>query len=112
MELWRSCRLVVDTGIHAKKWTREQSIEYYMENTPNDELDCIKMVERHVVYPSQATAYKIGMNKIIELKDRAREILGEKFDIREFHETILARGAVPLNILEKHVEEMIANKLK
>ena len=112
MELWRSCRLVVDTGIHAKKWTREQSIEYYMENTPNDELDCIKMVERHVVYPSQATAYKIGMNKIIELKDRAREILGEKFDIREFHETILARGAVPLNILEKHVEEMIADKLK
>ena len=112
MELWRSCRLVVDTGIHAKKWTREQGIDYYMENTPNDELDCIKMVERHVVYPSQATAYKIGMNKIIELKDRAREILGEKFDIREFHETILARGAVPLNILEKHVEEMIADKLK
>ncbi len=112
MELWRSCRLVVDTGIHAKKWTREQGIDYYMENTPNDELDCIKMVERHVVYPSQATAYKIGMNKIIELKDGAQEILGEKFDIREFHETILARGAVPLNILEKHVEEMIANKLK
>ena len=112
MELWRSCRLVVDTGIHAKKWTREQSIEYYMENTPNDELDCIKMVERHVVYPSQATAYKIGMNKIIDLKNGAQDILGEKFDIREFHETILARGAVPLNILEKHVEEMIADKLK
>ena len=112
MELWRSCRLVVDTGIHAKKWTREQGIEYYLENTPNDELDCIKMVERHVVYPSQATAYKIGMNKIIDLKDGAQEALGEKFDIREFHETILARGAVPLNILEKHVEEMIADKLK
>ena len=112
MELWRSCRLVVDTGIHAKKWTREQGIEYYLENTPNDELDCIKMVERHVVYPSQATAYKIGMNKIIDLKDGAQDILGEKFDIREFHETILARGAVPLNILEKHVEEMIADKLK
>ena len=112
MELWRSCRLVVDTGIHAKKWNREQGIDYYMENTPNDELDCIKMVERHVVYPSQATAYKIGMNKIIELKDGAQDILGEKFDIREFHETILARGAVPLNILDKHVEEMIADKLK
>ena len=112
MELWRSCRLVVDTGIHAKKWTREQGIEYYLENTPNDELDCIKMVERHVVYPSQATAYKIGMNKIIDLKNGAQDILGEKFDIREFHETILARGAVPLNILEKHVEEMIADKLK
>ena len=112
MELLRSCRLVVDTGIHWKKWTREQGIEYYLENTPNDELDCIKMVERHVVYPSQATAYKIGMNKIIDLKNGAQEILGEKFDIREFHETILARGAVPLNILEKHVEEMIADKLK
>ena len=112
MELWRSCRLVVDTGIHAKKWTREEGIEYYLENTPNDELDCIKMVERHVVYPSQATAYKIGMNKIIDLKNGAQDILGEKFDIREFHETILARGAVPLNILEKHVEEMIADKLK
>ena len=112
MELWRSCRLVVDTGIHAKKWTREQGIEYYLENTPNDELDCIKMVERHVVYPSQATAYKIGMNKIIDLKNGAQDILGEKFDIREFHETILARGAVPLNILEKHIEEMIADKLK
>ena len=77
MELWRSCRLVVDTGIHKKKWTREESIDYYLKNTPNDELDCIKMVERHVVYPSQATAYKIGMIKIIDLKQKAKKALGK-----------------------------------
>ena len=111
MELWRSCRLVVDTGIHAKKWTREKSIDYYLDNTPNDELDCVKMVERHVVYPSQATAYKIGMNKIIGLKNKAQDRLGDRFDIREFHETILSKGAVPLNILEQHVDEMIKEKL-
>tara|TARA_B110001454_G_scaffold208061_1_gene220126 strand:- start:480 stop:1412 length:933 start_codon:yes stop_codon:yes gene_type:complete len=111
MELWRSCRLVVDTGIHAKKWTREKSIDYYLDNTPNDELDCVKMVERHVVYPSQATAYKIGMNKIIDLKNKAQDRLGDRFDIREFHETILSKGAVPLNILEQHVDEMIKEKL-
>ena len=111
MELWRSCRLVVDTGIHAKKWTRERSIDYYLENTPNDELDCVKMVERHVVYPSQATAYKIGMNKIIDLKNKAKDKLGDRFDIRDFHETILSKGAVPLNILEQHVYEMIKEKL-
>ncbi len=107
MELWRSCRLVVDTGIHAKKWTREESIDYYLNNTPNDELDCIKMVERHVVYPSQATAYKIGMNKIIDLKQKAKKALGERFDIRYFHDAILVNGAVPLNVLEKQIDEMI-----
>ena len=107
MELWRSCRLVVDTGIHTKKWTREESINYYLKNTPNDELDCIKMVERHVVYPSQATAYKIGMIKIIDLKQKAKKALGKKFDIRYFHEAILVNGAVPLTILEKQIDEMI-----
>ena len=114
MELWRSCRLVVDTGIHTKKWTREKSIRYYLDNTPNDELDCIKMVERHIVYPSQATAYKIGMNKIIELRNKARARLGDNFDIRYFHETILSKGAVPLNILEQFINEMIEeqNSLK
>jgi len=110
MELWRSCRLVVDTGIHSNKWTREKSIDYYLNNTPNDILDCIKMVERHVVYPSQATAYKIGMNKIIELKEKSKKNLGDKFDIRYFHEAVLSKGAVPLNILEQHIDEMIKNK--
>ena len=107
MELWRSCRLVVDTGIHSKKWTREEGIKYYVENTPNDTLDCIKMVERHIVMPSQATAYKIGMDRILRLRNRAKNELKEKFDIRIFHETVLSNGAVPLNILEQNIESMV-----
>ena len=108
MELWRSIRLVVDTGIHAKKWTREQGIEYYMQNSPNAESDAIKMVERHIVMPGQATAYKIGMNKILVLRQRAKDSLGEDFDLREFHEVILEDGALPLNILEEKVNEWLA----
>ena len=108
MELWRACRLVVDTGIHTKKWTREEGIAYYANNTPNDMLDCIKMVERHIVMPSQATAYKIGMNKILELRAYAESQMGDQFDIRKFHEVILKDGAVPLNILEDHVYNYIA----
>jgi len=110
MELWRSCRLVVDTGIHAKKWTREEGIAYYKENTPNAESDCIKMVERHIVMPGQATAYKIGMNKILELRENAKEELGGDFDIREFHDVILLDGAVPLNILEEKVDNWISEE--
>ena len=110
MELWRSCRLVVDTGIHAKKWTREEGIAYYKENTPNAESDCVKMVERHIVMPGQATAYKIGMNKIVELREEAKVQLGEDFDIREFHDVVLTNGAVPLNILEEMVQEWVQSK--
>lgn len=110
MELWRACRLVVDTGIHAKKWTREEGIDYYVKNTPNAELDAIKMVERHIVMPSQATAYKIGMNKILELRSIAKNKLGDKFDVREFHEVVLTNGAVPLNVLEEMVNKWVASK--
>lgn len=110
MELWRACRLVVDTGIHAKKWTREKGIEYYTTHTPNAELDIIKMVERHIVMPSQATAYKIGMLKILELREKAKTILGDQFDIREFHEVVISHGAIPLNILEDFVNEYIKSK--
>ena len=110
MELWRSCRLVVDTGIHSKKWTREEGIAYYKENTPNAESDCIKMVERHIVMPGQATAYKIGMNKILELRENAKQELGEDFDIREFHDVILLDGAVPLNILEEKVDNWVSEE--
>ena len=110
MELWRSCRLVVDTGIHAKKWTREEGIEYYKANTPNAESDCVKMVERHIVMPGQATAYKIGMNKILELREEAKDQLGDKFDIKEFHDVILTHGALPLNVLEEMVQEWVSSK--
>tara|TARA_R110000744_G_scaffold35197_6_gene81820 strand:- start:4362 stop:6215 length:1854 start_codon:yes stop_codon:yes gene_type:complete len=109
MELWRACRLVVDTGIHNKKWDRAQGIEYYVNNTPNAESDAIKMVERHVVMPSQATAYKIGMLKIVELRAKAKQQLGDKFDIREFHDVVLTNGAVPLNVLEDMVNDYIAD---
>ncbi|BDD07869.1 hypothetical protein FUAX_03010 [Fulvitalea axinellae] len=110
MELWRACRLVVDTGIHSKKWTREQGIAFYKENTPNAEGDCVKMVERHIVMPAQATAYKIGMLKIIELRKKAKTALGDKFDVREFHDVVLTKGPLPLNILEKQVDSWVASK--
>ncbi len=112
MELWRACRLVVDTGIHAMKWDREKGIEYYVSNTPNPVPDAVKMVERHIVAPSQATAYKIGMIKILELRQKAKNALSEKFDIREFHEVVLKNGAVPLNVLAQFVDGYIADKSK
>jgi uncharacterized protein (DUF885 family) len=107
MELWRAVRLVVDTGIHAKKWTREEGIDFYVTNTPNAEADAKKMVERHIVMPSQATAYKIGMLKILELREKAKTQLGDAFDIREFHDAVLKNGPVPLNILEQFIDEYI-----
>jgi len=110
MELWRSCRLVVDTGIHSKKWTREEGVEYYKANTPNAESDCVKMVERHIVMPGQATAYKIGMNKILELREDAKIQLEKDFDLREFHDVVLLNGAVPLNILEEMVQDWVDSK--
>ena len=110
MELWRACRLVVDTGIHAKKWTREQGIDYYVTNTPNPQPDAVKMVERHVVMPSQATAYKIGMIKIVELREAAKAKLGDKFSLPEFHDVVLKNGAVPLNVLEDLVNQWVASK--
>ncbi|PAJ73248.1 DUF885 domain-containing protein [Pseudoalteromonas sp. NBT06-2] len=110
MELWRACRLVVDTGIHAMKWTRQEGIDYYVNNTPNATSDGIKMVERHVVMPSQATAYKIGMLKILELRQAAKDKLGNKFDIREFHDVVLKNGPLPLNVLEDFVDQYVASK--
>lgn len=110
MELWRACRLVVDTGIHDKKWTREQGIKYYTDNTPNAEADAVKMVERHIVMPSQATAYKIGMLKIIELREKAKKALGDKFDVRKFHDVVLTNGPLPLDVLETLVDNYIASE--
>lgn len=110
MELWRACRLVVDTGIHAKQWTREQGIDFYVTNTPNPQPDAVKMVERHIVMPSQATAYKIGMLKILELREAAKAELGDKFNLPEFHDVVLKSGPVPLNVLEELVNEWVASK--
>lgn len=107
MELWRACRLVVDTGIHAKKWSREDAIQYLLDNTPNTESAIEKAIERYIVMPSQATAYKIGMIKLIELREKARTALGDKFDIRMFHDVVLKNGALPLDVLEQLVDEYI-----
>lgn len=108
MELWRACRLVVDTGIHDKRWTREQAIQYLKDNTPNPQGDIEKAIERYVVYPGQATAYLIGKLKIMELRGRAQATLGDKFDFRSFHDVVLETGPVPLDILERRVDAWIA----
>lgn len=108
MELWRAARLVVDTGIHSKRWSRERAIDYLKQNTPNPEGDIRKAIERYVVYPGQATAYMIGKLKIMEMREKARSELGAGFDIREFHDVVLKSGPVPLSILEENVNAWIA----
>ena len=111
MEIWRADRLVVDTAIHAKKWTRQEAIDYLIENTPNPEGDCIHAINRYIVMPSQATAYKIGMMKILELREWSRERLGNNFDIREFHELFLTGCPMPLFLLAQHVKKWDESKL-
>jgi uncharacterized protein (DUF885 family) len=108
-ELWRACRLVVDTGIHMddKRWTRAQAIAYLMENTPNSTTDIENSVERYIVDPGQATAYKIGVAKIMDLHEPAKAKLGDKFDIRGFHNAVLSGGAVPLTILADIVDAWV-----
>nr|WP_010131552.1 DUF885 domain-containing protein [Microbulbifer agarilyticus] len=110
MELWRAGRLVVDTGLHSKKWTREEAIDWLAENSPNPKGDVVKAIERYIVMPGQATAYKIGMMKILELRENAKQQLGDKFDIREFHDVVLANGAVPLDVLEQLVTDWVNSK--
>lgn len=110
MELWRACRLVVDTGIHAKQWSRDKAIAYLIENTPNPENDSVKAIERYIAMPGQATAYMIGKLKIMELRTQAEKALGEKFDISGFHDEVLKDGPVPLNILESKVHNWISTQ--
>ena len=108
MELWRACRLVVDTGMHDKKWTREQAIDYLKQNTPAPDAEITKSIERYIVMPGQATAYKIGMMKILELREWAKAELGDKFDIRAYHDVVLINGALPLTVLEEQVQAWVA----
>ena len=110
MEIFRAARLVVDTGIHYFKWTREDALSYFMENIPNPPEDCRKEIERYIVWPGQATGYKIGMLKILELREMAKKELGSGFDIREYHDVILTNGALPLNLLEELVMDWVAKK--
>lgn len=110
-ELFRAVRLVVDTGIHHHRWTREEAIEYMLANTGMAESDVVSEIERYIVMPGQATAYKVGMLKILELRERAMTQLGDQFDIRDFHDVVLKNGAVPLDILERLVDDYIADTL-
>ena len=109
-QLWRAIRLVVDTGIHYKRWSREQAIDYFMANGLLSRRDATKEVERYFNNPGQATAYMIGRLKILELRDRARDVLGDRFDIRDFHAVVLENGAVPLDVLEELVDAYIAQR--
>lgn len=109
-EMFRACRLVVDAGIHYKKWPREDAIRYMVDNTGLSDSELVTEVERYIVMPGQACAYKIGMMKILELREKAKQELGSKFDLREFHRVILENGAVPLDVLAENVENYIRAK--
>jgi uncharacterized protein (DUF885 family) len=107
-ELWRAVRLVTDTGLHAKRWSREDAIEYFQANSLLSERDIVKEVERYITNPGQATSYKIGELKIVELRRRAEAALGDRFNLRDYHAVVLGSGSVPLDVLEDQVDAWIA----
>jgi len=109
-EMLRAMRLVVDTGLHAKGWTREQAIQYFLENSSQSATDARAEVERYIAIPGQALAYKIGALTILRLKAKAQAELGPKFDVRAFHAQILNTGALPMTVLEQKVDDWIANQ--
>ncbi len=110
LELHRAIRLVVDSGLHHKRWTREQAIKYVEDNSADAPGGIVKAIERYIIYPGQATAYMVGRLKISELRDKAQKVLGPKFDVRGFHDTVLKSGPVPLDVLEEQVEAWIASR--
>ncbi len=110
LELHRAIRLVVDSGLHHKRWTREQAIKYVEDNSADAPGGIVKAIERYIIYPGQATAYMVGRLKISELRDKAQKALGKKFDIRGFHDTVLKSGPVPLDVLEEQVDAWIATR--
>jgi uncharacterized protein (DUF885 family) len=108
LEIWRAVRLVLDTGIHDKRWTRDQAITYMRNNSLNSEIDIAREVDRYFTTPGQATAYKVGQMKILALRQKAQTALGPRFDLKAFHEVVLGAGSVPLDVLEKRVDAWIA----
>ena len=110
-DMWRAIRLVVDTGMHYKGWSREEAINLFIENSAKSILDINNEVDRYIAWPGQALAYKIGQLKILELRNRAERLLGEKYDIKDFHHEVLKRGSLPLDLLEYYIDEWIAKTL-
>jgi prolyl oligopeptidase len=106
-DMWRAVRLVVDTGMHYKAWSRQKAIDYFLANAARQELDIVNEIDRYISWPGQALAYKLGQLKFLELRRKATNALGDKFDIRAFHDTVLGKGAVPLSVLEKMVDRWI-----
>jgi len=109
-ELWRAIRLVVDTGLHSDNWSREQVIKYMRDNSAVTETDAVAEAERYMAIPGQALAYKVGQMKIRELRTRAEQALGDKFDVREFHDQILKDGSLPMSVLDAKIDRWIASK--
>jgi uncharacterized protein (DUF885 family) len=105
--MWRAVRLVVDTGMHSMGWTREQAIQFFKDNTGKTDQDITVEVDRYIVWPGQALAYKLGQLKIRELRAEAERRLDAKFNVRAFHDAVLEQGAVPLSLLEPHVKHWI-----
>jgi prolyl oligopeptidase len=110
--MWRAVRLVVDTGMHYKGWSRDEAIAYFERNAPRKKLDIINEIDRYISWPGQALAYKIGQLKMLALRDKASSQLGDRFDLKRFHDRMLSQGAIPLSLLEITMDQWIESELR